>query len=232
MQDSELADFLRQTLDDFRMSRAEKRDLAGRLSKIDLDKHRQARCHSLAFDIARSNSEPANADLVLDWLEEVTKVVRRAAAEGVDDDSDAAAHFSPGDHCPQQIGGLLRSARDRAEICVFTITDDRITSEILAAHRRGVAVRVITDNDKAFDAGSDTERMAQAGVAVKIDRTANHMHHKFALFDRQKLLTGSYNWTRSAAKYNEENFIVTTDRSLIVPFEREFDRLWEAFDPF
>ncbi len=91
---------------------------------------------------------------------------------------------------------------------------------------------MITDNEKAFDLGSDTERIAQAGVPLKIDRTTNHMHHKFALFDRKQLLTGSYNWTRSAAKYNEENFIVTDDRSLIVPFEREFDRLWDAFDPF
>ncbi len=231
MHDDELADFLKQTLDDFRMSRAEKRDLAARLARIDLDKHRQARCHALAFEIARMNSVPANADLTLDWLEEVTKVVRRAAtAEKQDETSDTC--FSPSDRCWQRINSLLRGTRSRVDICVFTITDDRITAEILAAHSRGVAVRVITDNEKAFDAGSDTERMARAGVPVKIDRTPNHMHHKFALFDRSRLLTGSYNWTRSAAKYNEENFIITDDRSLIVPFENEFDRLWNEFAEF
>ncbi len=132
MQDQELEDYLRQTLDDFRMSRAEKRDLAQRLSKIDLDKHRQARCHNLAFDVARSSTEPANADLVLDWLEEVTKVLRRAAEEKTTNEGATEALFSPGAHCPNRIGGLLRTARSRAEICVFTITDDRITSEILA----------------------------------------------------------------------------------------------------
>jgi phosphatidylserine/phosphatidylglycerophosphate/cardiolipin synthase-like enzyme len=232
MQDQELAKFLQQTLDDFRMSRAEKQDLAQRLANIELDKHRQTRCHSLAFDIARGSTEPANADLVLDWLEEVTKVLRRASEEERTAERTTEALFSPGDHCPNRIGGLLQAARSRVEICVFTITDDRITSEILAAHRRGVTLRVITDNEKAYDIGSDTQRLSEAGVPLKIDRTPNHMHHKFALFDRKQLLTGSYNWTRSAAQYNEENFIVTDDRSLIVPFEREFDRLWDTFDPF
>ena len=41
--------------------------------------------------------------------------------------------------------------------------------------------------------------LAELGVAVRIDRSEHHMHHKFALFDDAILATGSYNWTRSAA---------------------------------
>jgi len=232
MNDQELVEFLRETLDDYRMSRAEKRELAEKLKRIDLDEHRQARCHAMAFDIARGSTEPANADLTIDWLEEVTKVLRRAAESETPAGGNADALFSPGDHCWNRINGLLRAARKRADLCVFTITDDRITSEILEAYKRGVRIRVITDNDKAFDAGSDAERLARAGVEVKVDRTSNHMHHKFALFDQGRLLTGSYNWTRSAAQYNEENFIITDDRSLIVPFAEEFERLWKEFAHF
>jgi hypothetical protein len=33
---------------------------------------------------------------------------------------------------------------------VFTITDDRITEEIVDALKRGVAIRIITDNDKSL----------------------------------------------------------------------------------
>jgi phosphatidylserine/phosphatidylglycerophosphate/cardiolipin synthase-like enzyme len=54
------------------------------------------------------------------------------------------------------------------------------------------------------------------------------MHHKFAIFDDSALLTGSYNWTRGAARFNNENFIVTTDRRLIHPFSQTFERLWQA----
>ena len=37
-------------------------------------------------------------------------------------------------------------------------------------------------------------------------------------FDDRTVLTGSYNWTRSAADYNKENFLVTPDDSLIQSF--------------
>ena len=53
------------------------------------------------------------------------------------------------------------------------------------------------------------------------------MHHKFAIFDNKTLLTGSYNWTRSAARNNEENFIVTADRLLVQRFDSEFEQLWQ-----
>jgi phosphatidylserine/phosphatidylglycerophosphate/cardiolipin synthase-like enzyme len=55
------------------------------------------------------------------------------------------------------------------------------------------------------------------------------MHHKFAIFDKSKLLTGSYNWTRSASLHNEENFLITTDRDLLKDFTRMFDKLWRDF---
>jgi len=53
------------------------------------------------------------------------------------------------------------------------------------------------------------------------------MHHKFAILDGETLLTGSYNWTRGAARDNEENLVVTTDLRFIAPFVDTFDRLWE-----
>ena len=68
---------------------------------------------------------------------------------------------------------------------------------------------MVSDNEKAYDPGSDTLRFARAGVPVKIDDSPYHMHHKFALFDGDVLLTGSYNWTRGAADNNEENLILT-----------------------
>lgn len=115
------------------------------------------------------------------------------------------------------------------EVCVFTITDNRISEAIARAHRRGVQVRVVTDDDKLFDPGSDIQQLAAAGVPVRMDKTEYHMHHKFAIFDGTLLLNGSYNWTRAAALYNEENYILTGDPRLIRPFAELFQQLWERF---
>ena len=124
---------------------------------------------------------------------------------------------------------MLFHTKKTVDICVFTITDDRIVKAIEDAHRRDVKVRIISDNDKAMDLGSDIYRLKRMGVDVRTDQTSDHMHHKYALFDDASLLTGSYNWTRSASEVNEENFIVTNDRKLVSAFKNDFQRLWEEF---
>jgi phosphatidylserine/phosphatidylglycerophosphate/cardiolipin synthase-like enzyme len=229
--DKSLSEILQQTLDDRRLSRNERRALRDTLKDFIRDKPSQLKCHQTAFHLARNTIDQVNSSAVLEWLEDVSQVIRQAAAPD-QPTTDAEVIFSPGDHCWQRIAGLLKTSRHSVDICVFTITDDRITSAILDAHGRKVAVRIITDNDKAFDRGSDVERLARAGVDVCVDRTRHHMHHKFAIFDRKRLLTGSYNWTRSAASSNEENFIIVDDARLRTQFQDEFDRLWKEFSTY
>ena len=163
---------------------------------------------------------------VLIWLEDVNKLLLPPTTDGSELWSEAL--FSHDDSCVRRIARLLDTARHAVDLCVFTITDDRIAGAILDAHRRGVALRVISDNDKTHDPGSDIGRLRRAGAPVRLDRTPHHMHHKFALFDRGTLLTGNYNWTRSAAECNSENLLVSNDRRLVSAFAKEFERLWGA----
>ena len=128
-----------------------------------------------------------------------------------------------------KINDLFAQARASVDICVFTITDNRIAEAIEKAHRRRVQIRVISDDDKAMDAGSDIERLDRSGISVRVDKSEHHMHHKFAIFDKRQLLSGSYNWTRSAALYNDENFLITSDPELLKAYTRMFDKLWRNF---
>jgi cardiolipin hydrolase len=224
----EIDQILRSTLGDMRLSGGERRALGEVLADVAPDAQQLAFLRHRAFALAREQVLAPDARQALDWLEEVIKVLQ-AQALPVTDPVVTEAHFSPGSDCPRTIAGLFARARKTADVCVFTITDDRISTALLDAHRRGVAVRLITDNDKALDLGSDIEAFRQAGVPLRLDRTMYHMHHKFALFDGALLLTGSYNWTRGAAEQNLENFIVTGDRSLVAAFSRTFARLWETF---
>ena len=137
------------------------------------------------------------------------------------------AYFSPGDECLDKITSLFRTARKRVDVCVFTITDNRIVEEMVQAHLRKVSIRVISDDDKSLDRGSDISRLDDLGVPVRRDRSRHHMHHKYAIFDDSTVLTGSYNWTRSAAEYNEENIIVSDDSRLRALFSDHFEQLWD-----
>ncbi len=224
MDAGQLGELLARTLDDRRLSRGERQTVAAQLEAIKGQADR-AQVRRMAFELARSAVLGPEGQDVLGWLEDVVKVLHPEAPGRPE--PLAEVYFSPGEECPRSVAGLLRRARKRVEICVFTITDDRISDAILEAHARGVTLRIVTDNDKAADEGSDVARLLAAGVPLRVDRTEYHMHHKFALFDGAILLTGSYNWTRSASLFNDENFIVTDDPRFLVPFAERFERLWD-----
>ena len=140
--------------------------------------------------------------------------------------------FSPGEDCVNHIIDLINEAYTQLDICVFTISDDRISRAIVEAMKNGVEIRIISDNFKVEDTGSDIEDLSRVGIPVKLDTTDNHMHHKFMIVDNKIVLTGSYNWTRSAALYNQENILSTDDEYVVSKFSNEFEKLWLSYDEF
>jgi mitochondrial cardiolipin hydrolase len=228
MKPQQIRDMLAQTLQDRCLSRSERSALNQIFGHLDPTEQQLANYRSIAFDLARDAVDVTNSNLVLEWLEDVIKLLQQST--GDTRPASAEAFFSPSDDCPRRIRGLLARATQSVDICVFAITDDRLSSAILEAHRRGVRIRIITDDDKATDLGADATSLSNAGIDLRMDRSRYHMHHKFALFDRSQLLTGSYNWTRSAAENNEENFIITGDPRFIKPFSELFERLWQQFE--
>jgi len=227
MKPQDVQRMLRQTLDDSKLSRTERTAMGRIFDHLSLDESALGLYRSMAFDLAREALSQNNAAEILNWLEDVVKVLQ--AKSGTQKLPPAEWRFSPHEDCTGRIVSLIESARQFIDVCVFTITDDRISDALLAAKRREVALRVITDDDKSFDRGSDIDRLRSQGIAVRMDRTDYHMHHKFALFDKSLLLTGSYNWTRSASKHNEENFIISGDQRFVVAFDDLFERLWDQF---
>lgn len=226
---NELANLLRQSLADQRFSGNERSALAEwAASHITTDQQRGVARHTV-FETARSAE--LTASQIIDWIEDVLKVIIPIQSAGPSKTVESLAFFAPGDACLSRITNRINSCRRTADLCIFTITDDRITRAILDAHRHKVHVRIVSDNDKANDLGSDIQRIAEAGVEVRIDNTPYHMHHKFAIFDGVQVINGSYNWTRGAAEQNEENIIDSNDPKLIAAFQDEFDKLWTKFAP-
>ncbi|WP_303309893.1 phospholipase D-like domain-containing protein [Hymenobacter sp. BT730] len=175
----------------------------------------------------RFNTLPDKA--AIEWLEAASALLL-PPAEALNTHSEV--YFSPDDDCVGAIQRFIQRAAHRLEVCVFTVSDDRITDALLAAHQRGVQLRLLTDNDKLFDKGSDVRQLHAAGVAIHVDNTTDHMHHKFAIADGRSVLTGSYNWTRSASLYNHENFLITDDTAIVQRYQAEFERLWTSLGAY
>jgi len=228
MDRAQIRNMLLQTFEDFQMSRSERSALNQIFSHINLTEHNLSLIRKEAFQIFRNyKPQQGSDDTCLNWLEDIMKILANISSTETSLKSEVL--FSPGDDCSHRICRMIDSARKRIDICVFTITDDRVTRAITAAHQRHAQVRIISDNDKSLDLGSDIDQLSQLGVSVRIDKTNYHMHHKFALFDSKFIMTGSYNWTRSASKNNSENLVITNDPILLLGFESEFENLWNEY---
>lgn len=228
MKKEALEKILEETLADGRLSRAERRALAELFEDLDLSPSARSGYLNRAFEVAGGALDRLAPTEVLEWLLALSKIVARAGLSASAGDT-AEVLFEPGDDCMTRLRELFDAAEKSVRVCVFTITDNRVTRSMLDAKRRGVVIRVISDNDKAFDLGSDIDHLRRKGVEVRCDRVEDHMHHKFAVFDEKIAVTGSYNWTRGAAEKNRENLVVSDDPRLVEPFIGEFERLWESF---
>ncbi|MDX8340010.1 phospholipase D-like domain-containing protein [Draconibacterium sp. IB214405] len=134
--------------------------------------------------------------------------------------------FSPGNQIKNEIKQLLDHATESVDLCIFTITDYELAKKIKSCHKRGVNVRIITDDEKVEDNGSEITQLAKAGIPVKTDHSHYHMHNKFGIIDGQIAITGSFNWTYTATKHNQENLVATTKFEIVKQYNEEFNRLW------
>lgn len=216
----ELIDYLQRTIADEILSKEEKRTLKSMVHERLLDANQLNFLRGKVFELANAKITPTNYPFVMAWIKAATSALVPSTTSTTD------VFFSPGDACRNTIIQRIDGAIKQLQICVFTISDDSITKSLLAAHRRKVQIKVITDNDKSLDQGSDIDQLARAGIPVKMDITSNHMHHKFMIADLHTLITGSYNWTLSAARYNHENILLTREANVIKSFASEFDKLW------
>lgn len=224
----ELLEMFEKTFEDQKLSSAERKALSQIIKESNLKNNQVGFLRNQVFDIARGAFKSYPALQVIDWLEQANKLLLKSNPN-LGDSRSNEIYFSPGDDCLNAINYAIKQAKHKVRICVFTISDNRITENIIACHQTGIDVRIITDDDKTQDKGSDIYQMHQAGIPIRTDETPNHMHHKYALIDDSVLITGSYNWTRSAAKYNHENILITYDRGSVKPYSDEFEKLWKEF---
>lgn len=222
----EIIDQLKLSIEDEIFSRSEKKSIKALIGEKPLDVDQLNFLRSKIYEIANEKASPENFTLILDWIKNANSALMTKGTDKSD------AFFSPGDACRNVIINQIMYAVSRISICVFTISDDRITNAIIDSHKRGREVRIITDNDKSLDMGSDIAKLHKEGVVIKMDSTPNHMHHKFMVVDDSSLITGSYNWTLSAAKYNHENVLLTTEGGLVKSYLKEFKSLWNKMEPY
>ena len=126
----------------------------------------------------------------------------------------------------QELISLIDRATSTLDVGLYSFTDDQLGAAVIRAHRWGVAVRVILEARNANSTGTEAEKLYEEHIPLKVDSASGLFHHKFAVIDREIVITGSYNWSDSADDDNFENVVVIECPEIAAAFTQEFERLW------
>ena len=137
--------------------------------------------------------------------------------------------FSPQDDAMRfGVQALIAKAQSSVDVAVFYLTSKWVVAELIAAHQRGVRVRVIVDATSAKNGYTKHELLRVAGIPTKVENWGGKMHMKAAVIDGEFLVLGSMNWTRAGEDTNDENTLLVRSRDLAATFLQFYERLWTS----
>jgi phosphatidylserine/phosphatidylglycerophosphate/cardiolipin synthase-like enzyme len=138
--------------------------------------------------------------------------------------ADVRVYFSPRGGCTQVVVTEISKAKKTILFAAYNFTNTEILQALLAAKSRGVNIVALYDRSQKNDARTLADEL---GVTRLYSRN-KIMHHKIIVIDDHTVLTGSFNWTANAERYNAENLVVIHDRTVAHQYIVEFERLTKA----
>ena len=141
-------------------------------------------------------------------------------------DSEIEIYFSPKDQSSERIIELIKEAKTYIYVPTFLITHSEIANELIAAHNRGVDVRVIIDANSVTTRNTKHAQLRKAGILLKTENYAGKMHAKSMIIDNTYLITGSMNFSNSGVNKNDENIVIIKNKNITKAHKDFFLYLW------
>ncbi|MDP4120264.1 MAG: phospholipase D-like domain-containing protein [Bacillota bacterium] len=129
---------------------------------------------------------------------------------------------------------VINSAKSKLDIAAYSFTDTKIGDAVTAAKNRGVAVRVITDEQCSTNLYQKKllNSLKDDNIPIKDNSHSGLMHLKVTIVDDSICTTGSFNYTISAQKTNDEVLVVIKNSETAKDFEKQFERMWNDKEDF
>jgi phosphatidylserine/phosphatidylglycerophosphate/cardiolipin synthase-like enzyme len=132
-------------------------------------------------------------------------------------------------HPEKLLNGVIDGAKKTLDISIYSLTERTIVSAILNAKKRGVAVRIITDDQQSSGKAQvdALKKIAAAGIVVKKNSHSGLMHEKVTISDKHVVTTGSFNYSAAASTKNDEVLVVIRDETIAKDWTAEFEKMWK-----
>ena len=108
-------------------------------------------------------------------------------------------------------GGLIKhidASKKTIKVMAYGFTAMSLSDSLIKAHRRGVKVQLLQDEKSAGNNSDAVNQLIAAGIEVRSDGKHAIQHNKVMILDDDIVITGSYNFTKSAEVRNAENIII------------------------
>lgn len=134
------------------------------------------------------------------------------------------SYFSPSDNTNVEILHEIQAMEQSMAFALLTFTKDDLADAMVAQNQIGREVRGIIDNIN--DNGSEFNYLIAGGVEVRDHEPTTILHHKYAVLDGDRVITGSHNWSNAANQVNDENTVIVHDEDVANQFLQEFEARW------
>ncbi len=157
-----------------------------------------------------------------------------AVPTGVGWSATVEVYYGPDDAPLDRLTTLYRHATRYLYVAVYGLTSPRAVEAMVAAKKRGVDVRLITDLKRTEDVKQLTalHTLQLAGIPILVNQHDGLMHLKQVVIDDEVNVSGSMNHTTSGNRYNDERLDVITDSAITAKAREKFLAMWNDHDRY
>ena len=129
-------------------------------------------------------------------------------------DTHVSVFFSPNGGCSEAIIDTISKSKSEILVQAYIFTSEPIAKALLGAHNRGVKVSVILDKNQKKNGYSSAAFFSNQGIPAYIDSNHASAHDKVMIIDKETVITGSFNFTKSGENQNAENVLIIKSSEL------------------
>ena len=138
----------------------------------------------------------------------------------------------PGEGIRAAALAAIGAAQHSIDIEMFVLSDRLVLDALGSASRRGVRVRAILDPTQPQNVAAMAElQTSGASMRLYVQGGDELLHAKLGIFDRQTVLFGSCNWSRSGFTRNHELNLLVRDATLARVFLSRLEQDWSMSGP-
>ena len=159
-------------------------------------------------------------------------------------DVELAAYFAPHMNCIGTMLDIIYDATSSIYFTIFAFTKDEIGGAFAAKRNEGLTVKGVLDKSQVYGNGPFHEvyRLCANGMDIRMDGNENNkfpgdfqggggrLHSKTMLIDpdtdNATVITGSFNWSNSATRANDETLVIMKNKKIAELYKEEFDKIW------